>query len=70
MTCFGGAQPDLAAVEGVIPVREDPAVTLYNDVPEDKKEAASARLLPKPRSPSPSRSTGRPGRPFLQLCRL
>ncbi|MFD5862725.1 alpha/beta hydrolase [Streptomyces chartreusis] len=46
MTCFGGEQPDLAMVEGVIPVREDPAVTLYNDVPEDKKEAALARLLP------------------------
>lgn len=45
MTCFGGEQPDLATVEGVIPVREDPAVTLYNDVPEDKEEAALARLL-------------------------
>ncbi|MFJ3672460.1 alpha/beta hydrolase [Streptomyces sp. NPDC090106] len=46
MTCFGGEQPDLAAVEGVIPVREDPATTLYNDVPEDKRDAALARLLP------------------------
>ncbi|MGW2775412.1 alpha/beta fold hydrolase [Streptomyces olivaceoviridis] len=46
MTCFGGEQPDLAAVEGVIPVREDPAETLHHDVPEDKRKAAAARLLP------------------------
>ncbi|MFJ7497282.1 alpha/beta hydrolase [Streptomyces sp. NPDC097727] len=46
MTCFGGEQPDLATMEGVIPVRENPAVTLYNDVPEDKRDAALARLLP------------------------
>ncbi|MEU6601341.1 alpha/beta hydrolase [Streptomyces flaveolus] len=46
MTCFGGEQPDPATVEGVIPVREDPAVTLYNDVPEDKREAALVRLRP------------------------
>ncbi|MFJ5136807.1 alpha/beta hydrolase [Streptomyces sp. NPDC088707] len=45
-TCFGGEQPDLAIVEGVIPVRENPAETLYNDVPEDKRDAALARLLP------------------------
>ncbi|MER7930606.1 alpha/beta hydrolase [Streptomyces sp. NPDC096057] len=46
MTCFGGDQPDLATVEGVIPVREDPETTLYNDVPEDKRDAALSRLLP------------------------
>ncbi|MFC8448208.1 alpha/beta hydrolase [Kitasatospora sp. NPDC057223] len=46
MTCFGGEQPDLATVEGVIPVRENPAATLYNDVPEGPREAALARLLP------------------------
>ena len=46
MTCFGGEQPDLATVEGVIPVRENPEVTLYNDVPDDKRDAALARLLP------------------------
>ncbi|WP_031010166.1 alpha/beta hydrolase [Streptomyces sp. NRRL F-5727] len=46
MTCFGGEQPDPATVEGVIPVRENPAETLYNDVPEDKRDAALARLLP------------------------
>ncbi|GGZ29239.1 hypothetical protein GCM10010300_85210 [Streptomyces olivaceoviridis] len=46
MTCFGGEQPDPATVEGVIPVREDPAQTLYNDVPQDKRKAALARLLP------------------------
>ncbi|GGJ63947.1 alpha/beta hydrolase [Streptomyces brasiliensis] len=45
-TCFGGEAPDLATVEGVIPVRENPAFTLYNDVPEDKRDAALARLLP------------------------
>lgn len=46
MTCFGGEQPDLTTVEGVIPVRENPATTLYNDVPDDKRDAALARLLP------------------------
>ncbi|MFE2912716.1 alpha/beta hydrolase [Kitasatospora indigofera] len=46
MTCFGGEQPDLATVEGVIPVRENPAATLYNDVPDGPREAALARLLP------------------------
>lgn len=46
MTCFGGDQPDLATVEGVIPVRENPAQTLYNDVPDDERDAALARLLP------------------------
>ncbi|MGW5425477.1 alpha/beta hydrolase [Streptomyces sp. NPDC003943] len=46
MTCFGGEQPDPATVEGVIPVRENPEVTLYHDVPEDKRAAALARLLP------------------------
>ncbi|MEU1593353.1 alpha/beta hydrolase [Streptomyces sp. NPDC005708] len=46
MTCFGGEQPDLSTVEGVIPVRENPEVTLYNDVPGDKRDAALARLLP------------------------
>lgn len=46
MTCFGGEQPDLTTVEGVIPVRENPGTTLYNDVPDDKRDAALARLLP------------------------
>jgi hypothetical protein len=46
MACFGGEQPDLATVEGVIPVRENPAVTLYNDVPKGPRDAALARLLP------------------------
>jgi pimeloyl-ACP methyl ester carboxylesterase len=46
ITCFGGDQPDPATVEGIIPVREDPATTLYNDVPEEKREAALAQLLP------------------------
>ncbi|MET7694661.1 alpha/beta hydrolase [Streptomyces sp. NPDC005483] len=45
MTCFG-EQPDLSTVEGVIPVRENPETTLYNDVPDDKRDAALARLLP------------------------
>lgn len=46
MTCFGGEQPDLTTVEGVIPVRENPEATLYNDVPDDMRKAALARLLP------------------------
>ncbi|MGW5652717.1 alpha/beta hydrolase [Streptomyces humi] len=46
MTCFGGDQPDLDEVRGVIPVREEPATTLYNDVDEDKRDAALARLQP------------------------
>ncbi|MEW2288500.1 alpha/beta hydrolase [Streptomyces sp. NPDC047841] len=46
MTCFGGEQPDPATVQGVVPVREDPAETLYHDVPEQEREAALARLRP------------------------
>ncbi|MCQ4207946.1 alpha/beta hydrolase [Streptomyces longispororuber] len=46
MTCFGGEQPDLATVEGTIPVRDDPEQTLYNDVPQGARDAALARLLP------------------------
>ncbi|MEV5607453.1 alpha/beta hydrolase [Streptomyces sp. NPDC052225] len=46
MTCFGGEQPALATVRGVIPVREDPAGTLYHDVPDHQRDPALARLLP------------------------
>ncbi|MCW8383842.1 alpha/beta hydrolase [Streptomyces justiciae] len=46
MTCFGGEQPDLATVEGVVPVRENPETTLYHDVAPDARNAALARLLP------------------------
>jgi pimeloyl-ACP methyl ester carboxylesterase len=46
MTCFGGEQPDLSTVEGTIPVRENPLETLYNDVPQDKREAALPQLRP------------------------
>ncbi|MFI9834471.1 alpha/beta hydrolase [Streptomyces sp. NPDC051913] len=46
MTCFGAEAPDLAAVEGIIPVRDDPEATLYNDVSEEERDAVVARLLP------------------------